>query len=75
MDTQEGPKKTFKVYCDFCRQPFFVRFSLANPKAEGTTEVFVNCQYCQHDVLITIPEQYNEQDMFIRGLKSRLRTE
>lgn len=74
MDTQEGPQKTFKVHCDSCTQPFFVRFSLANPTAEGTAEVVVTCQYCQQDVLITIPEQYNEQDMFIRGLKSRLRT-
>lgn len=75
MDTQKGPQKTFKMHCDSCTKPFFVRVSLASPTAEGAAEVVFTCQYCQQDVLITIPEQYNEQDMFIRGMKSRLRTE
>lgn len=68
--SDSSPQKTFKVRCGHCSEPFFVRFPLAQPGVEGSGDVKVTCQYCQQDVMITIPQQYIEQDMMVRGLKS-----
>lgn len=50
--------KTFKTDCPHCKQPFTVRFPLADPKAEGTSDVAVECMYCERTVMIKIPTKY-----------------
>ena len=69
----EQEKKTFEVTCAHGQKPFHVRFLLARPDAEGTSEVVVTCMYCDKDVMITLPKQYIETESLVRGLKSTMR--
>jgi hypothetical protein len=63
-------EKTFKVECAYCPRSFHVRFALARPDAKGSADAVVTCLYCQHNVIITIPQRYVETDALVRGLKS-----
>ena len=65
-------EKTFKVRCAHCQRTFHVRFSLARPDVAASGDVMVRCLYCTKDVMVTIPQQYIEEDVLVRGLKSRL---
>lgn len=65
-------EKTFRVQCANCQRPFHVRFPLARPDATGASDVMVRCLYCTKDVMVTIPQQYIEEEVLVRGLKSRL---
>ena len=65
----DRPLKTFEVTCAHCRQPFSLRKPLADPDAEGTAEVVVECLYCQKSVKVPLPRKYAETERVMR-LKS-----
>lgn len=69
--------KTFKILCvnRECCQPFHVRFRLARPGSDDPANIIVECPYCGHKNLVTIPSAYVEQEHLMRGLKGRSRGE
>ena len=66
---EDRPMKTFAVTCAACQQPFSLRQPLADPDAEGTAEVVVECLYCQERVKVVLPRRYAETETLMR-LKS-----
>ncbi len=70
MNAEQHARKTFQVTCPHCEQPFHVRFALADPSKEGSSEVGVVCQYCEKKVMVEIPSKYVESEVVMR-LKGR----
>ena len=63
MSTQ---KKTFKVNCPNCDNPFHIRLPLTDPEAEGSGDIRVECMYCTENVMITIPRKYMAKEFIFR---------
>ncbi len=66
---EDRAMKTFEVTCAACKRPFSLRKPLADPDAEGTAEVVVECLYCQASVKVALPRKYAETETVMR-LKS-----
>ena len=49
---------TFQVLCAHCKQPFHVRYPLADPEKEGSGEQVVDCLYCKKPVKFQLPAKY-----------------
>ena len=71
---EDRPMKTFEVTCAACSQPFSLRKPLANPEAEDSAEVVVECLYCQESVKVTLPRKYAETQSIMRLKSVQVRT-
>jgi hypothetical protein len=65
MSTQE---KTFQVNCPNpdCNRPFHLRLPLADPKAQGSGDIRVDCMYCNKNVMVTISRKYIGKEFIFR---------
>ncbi len=66
MNKGQQARKTFQVLCPHCDQPFHVRFALAEADKDGSSEVGVECLYCEGSVMVDIPSKYVESETVMR---------
>ncbi|MEM7246493.1 MAG: hypothetical protein AAF533_14170 [Acidobacteriota bacterium] len=66
----DDQRVTFEVTCAACGTPFSMRRELADPDAEGSAEVVVECQYCNERIKVEIPRKYAQTETLLKGVKS-----
>ncbi len=68
MNQPNEKPKVYQVTCDHCSKPFHLNPAPDAPQnAKGEVEVMVNCQYCQNELIVTLPRAIAETGTIFRG--------